>query len=85
MPMMLALVVSLEDCTSGGKVFAQLVILWILCQCLSALKTWLVTKKNLLPDAKQLFAGSGINVASDGCPLPWCCNRHFILHSKFCF
>ena len=51
----------------------------------NALKTWLVTKEDLLPDAKQLFAGSGENVTSDGCPyVPWCCNRHFILHSKFC-
>ena len=31
-------------------------------------KTWLVTKEKLLPDAEQLFAGSGMNVTSDGCP-----------------
>ena len=35
----------------------------------NALKAWLVTKENLLPDAaKQLFADSGVNVISDGCP-----------------
>ena len=28
----------------------------------------MISKENLLPDAKQLFAGSGVNVASDGGP-----------------
>jgi len=38
-----------------------------LVDCTSS-KTWLVTKETRMPDAKQLFADSGVNVICDGRP-----------------